>query len=234
MIVLLIKSDLIRRQPLARRACANCDCIDCQVMELRQRYAEFAGGKVYPGGVFGLIYCQHCNYTLPASRWNDDLHRDYVALKTGYKTPISYWKGAIITTIGLLVGTILIYGTLTIGNKQQTAALQQRQAATEVAMKQPTPGITLATIANGQPAYDVWRVSHVTNDAVWLKKYTRNRTLTDLYTETGWASLPDSDFSAEAIAYTRAGFAGKGLRRVEPMADKNKPYEGVILTILDN
>lgn len=35
--------------------CHNCHKTDSMDMELRQRYADFAGGKVYPNGVFGVV-----------------------------------------------------------------------------------------------------------------------------------------------------------------------------------
>lgn len=233
MIVLFIKSDLIRHQPLPGHPCPQCAKTDGMDMELRQRYAQFATMTVNPKGVFGLVNCLHCGYTLPASRWTDTLHQTYKALKAGYKTPLSYWKGTIGTAIGLAVGTILIYGILMVSGKQQTATIRQSQAATELAMKRPMPGITLASIANGRPTYDIWRVSHVSDDTVWLRKYTGNRTLTNFYQETGWASLPDANFSAAAVAYARAGFADKGLKRVEHRADKTRPYDGVIISVLN-
>ncbi|MCY7357258.1 MAG: hypothetical protein LH609_07255 [Rudanella sp.] len=233
MIVLFIKSDLIRHHPLPGHTCPNCHKTDGMDMELRQRYADFAGGKVYPIGVFGVINCLHCGYTLPASRWNERLHRVYKDLRASYKTPVSYWRGAIITVVGLVVGTLLIGGTLSFMGQSQRADIEQQQAAFATVLTTPTPGVTLATIENGQPTYDVWRVSHVNGETVWLKKYTGNRTLTDFYSETGWATAPDSDFSTEAIGYSRTGLAAKGLKCTSDMANKNKPYEAVILAVLD-
>lgn len=118
MIVLFIKSDLIRHQPLPGHPCPQCAQTDGMVMELRQRYAEFATMTVNPKGVFGVVHCLYCGYTLPASRWTDTLHRAYKTLKAGYKTPFSYWKGAIGTAIALVVGTILIYGSLMVLGRQ--------------------------------------------------------------------------------------------------------------------
>lgn len=203
-------------------------------LEFHQRYVDFAGAKINPRGVFGVVQCQHCGHILPASRWTNDLHRTYTVLKTGYKTPVSYWKGAIVTSIGFVVGTALLVGVLGFMSQTQRAKLDRQQVVSANAFNHPAPGLTIASIANGQPTYDVWRVSRVDGEAVWLKKYTGNRTLTNFYQETGWATLPDTDFSAEAIAYAKAGFSNKGLKRVENMADKNKPYEGVILAVLDN
>ncbi len=233
MIILFIKSDLIRHQSLPGHTCPNCHKTDGMDMELRQRYADFAEGKVYPKGVFGLVNCLHCGYTLPASRWDERLHRVYKTLKTSYKTPVSYWKGAIIAVVGLVVGTLLIVGTLSFMGQSQRADIDRQRTAFTTALTTPTPGVTLASIANGQPTYDVWRVSHVNGETVWLKKYTGNRTLTDFYSETGWATVPDSDFSIETIGYSRTKLAEKGLKRTADMANKNKPYDGVIIAVLD-
>ncbi len=233
MIVLFIKSDPIRHQLLPEIACPYCSQTGGMGLELHQRYVEFAGGKINPRGVFGVVQCRHCGHTLPASRWTNDLHRAFIALKTGYKTPIAYWKGAIVTSIGFMAGLVLLVGVLGFMGQAQRAELDRQAIITDNAFNHPAPGLTIASIANGQPTYDVWRVSRVSDDAVWLKKYTGSRTLTNFYSETGWATLPDRDFSAEATAYTKAGFTDKGLKRVETVADKNKPYDGVILAVLD-
>ena len=233
MTVLFIKSDLIRHQPLPGHACPNCGKTDGMTLELRQRYADFAEGKVYPKGVFGLVSCLHCGYTLPASRWNELLHRTYETLKTGYKTPLSYWRGAIIAVVGFTVGVVLLVGTLGFMGQSQRADIDKQQASFATALTAPTPGVTLASIANGQPTYDVWRVSKVSGETVWLKKYAGTRTLTNFYAETGWATLPDSEFSTEAVGYSQAALTEKGLKRAVDMANKSKPYDGVIIAVLD-
>lgn len=233
MIVLFIKSDLIRHQPLPGHTCPNCHRTDSMDMELRQRYADFAGGKAYPKGVFGLVNCLHCGYTLPASRWDDRLHRVYEDLKANYKTPFSYWRGTLITTIGLVVGTVLIVGFLTLSVSRQKADWEGRETVFKTAVTQPVPGVTLAAVEHGKPGYTIVRVSHVNGETVWLKKYMGNRTLTNFYTETGWAALPDSDFATEAVGYSRTVLANKGLKRTENVTNKNKAYEASIIAVLD-
>ncbi len=233
MIVLFIKSDLIRHQPLSGQACPNCMKADGMDMELHQRYAEFGTGKVYPKGVFGVVHCLHCGYTLPASRWTDALHQTYEQLKAGYKTPRTYWLGAIRTAIGFAVGVVLLVCTLSLMSKQSVADSEQRKLVSETAMTKPVAGITVASIANGQSTYDVWRVAHVDGDTIWLRKYVGSRTLTNFFTEMGWSSLPDGDFSSQSIAYSTAKFADKGLKRIEDVSDVTRPYDGIILAVLD-
>lgn len=233
MIVLFIKSDLIRHQALPGHTCPSCGKTDGMAMELHQRYAELGTGKVYPKGVFGVVHCLHCGYTLPASRWTDPLHQTYERLKVGYQTPRRYWSGAIRTSIGFAVGLVLFVGTLSFWGRQRTADVEQQQADFNKVLTRPTPGITLASIANGQPNYDVWRVGRVNGDTIWLSKYTGKRVLTNFFTETGWNTLPNSDFSSPSVAHSRTKFADKGLKRIEDVADLTKPYEGVVLAVLD-
>ena len=201
-------------------------------MELHQRYVEFAGAKINPRGVFGVVQCQHCGHTLPASRWTNDLHRTYEALKTGYKTPVSYWKGAIVTAVGLAVGTILITGFLGFSVNRQRADWDKRETAFETAIRQPVPGVTLAVVGNNT-GMAVWRVCRVSGETVWLRQYTGNRTLTNPYTETGWATLPDAAFATEAVGYAADIFAKKGLKRTTDLSNKSKPYDGMVFSLLD-
>ncbi|MBC8152584.1 MAG: hypothetical protein H7Z72_06700 [Bacteroidetes bacterium] len=233
MIVLFIKSDLIRHRPLPGHPCPQCAKTDGMAMELRQRYAEFATITVNPTGVFGLVNCLHCGYTLPASRWTDALHRTYKTLKAGYKTPLSYWKGAIGTAIGIVVGTVLIFGSLTLLGSQQQNDWKQREAIFAAALTRPISGVTLAAVEPGKPGYTIIRVSRVDGETVWLRKYIGDQTLTNFYTETGWSTRPASDFSTEAVGYSATAFAQKGLKRIEDLANQHKPYEAILIAVLD-
>ncbi len=232
MIVLFIKSDLIRHQLLPGHTCSACGKTNSLDMELHQRYAEFATGKVYPKGVFGVVQCLNCGHTLPASRWTDDLHRTYKQMKVNYKTPLSYWRGAIHTSLGFVLGVVLLVSVLSVAGKIQRTTINEQQHSFTVATSKPTPGITLATISNSQSRYDVWRVSRVNGDTVWLAKHIGNRTLTNFYAETGWSTLPDTEFSPDVVPYSATAFAQNGLKRIADMAHKTRPYEAIIVAVL--
>ncbi|MBO0929751.1 hypothetical protein [Fibrella aquatilis] len=233
MIVLFIKSDLIRHQSLPGHTCPNCRKTGEMDLELRQRYAEFATMTMNPRGVFGLAHCLHCGYILPASRWDEDLHRSYKALKAGYKTPLRYWQGAIRTAIGFVAGLVLLVGVLFFMGQSQRADFARRDAVFSEVLARPKPGTTLVVVGNNT-GMAVWRISRVGNGTVWLNNYVGNRVLANVYTETGWATLPDSDFSAEAVGYSAQIFAKRGLKQTADMANKTKPYDGTVFAVLDN
>lgn len=234
MIILFIKSDLIRSQPLGGHPCPNCGKSDGLVMELRQQYAEFSDTPVYPEKMFGVVQCQHCGQAIPASRWTDDLHRAYVTLKTGYKTPRTYWRGAIRTAIGFAVGLVLLVTTLSVWGHFQKIDIDKQQAIEKQAFEHPAPGLTLAGgTGSGNSGFDVWRVSRVDGGTVWLKKYTGNRVLTDFFTETGWNTLPDSDFAIEAVGYSATKFMDKCLMRPEAVGDYTKHCEFTVFAVLN-
>lgn len=234
MIILLIKSDLIKTQLLGGYPCPHCSQTNRLEMELRQRYAEFGIAKVYPKGVFGVAHCLHCGHTVPASRWTDDMHRAFISLKTGYKTPRHYWQGAIRTGIGFAVGLVLLVGTLSFMGRQQQADNDHRTALFASATQHPTPGVTLATITNGESAYRVWRVSRADAETVWLKPYAGTRQLTDLFTDSSWGAIPNSEFGPDDVAYSAPDLAkNRGLRRVEDATNRTKPYEAVVVSVLE-
>lgn len=232
MIVLLIKSDLIQTQSLVGQPCPHCQKTGGLIMALRQRYAEFAGGKVYPEGVFGVSHCNYCGYTIPASRWSENLHRMFVGMKADYRTPITYWKGAIRTAIGFSVGTVLLIGVLWVMGRQQRATAERDRIAVETVMNQPTPGVTLAITDGVSGLFDVWRVGRVDVNTVWLRKYVGDRKLANFYTETGWNALSDADFEGEGTAFSKQVFAKKGLKRVENLPNKTSSYEGYVMAVL--
>ena len=234
MIILFIKSDLIREQSMPGYPCPNCGRLGGMAMELRQRYAEFSTAKVYPKGVFGVVQCGYCAHTVPASRWTDDMHRTFVSLKTGYKTPLTYWQGAIRTGIGFAVGLMLLVSTLSFMGRQQQADNDHRAALFAAATQHPTPGVTLATITNGESTYRVWRVSRADAETVWLKPYAGTRKLTDIFTDKTWRAMPDSEFGPDAIGYSAPDFANnQGLRRMTDGANRAKPYEAVVVSVLE-
>ena len=233
MIVLFIKSDLIRSQVMGGYPCPNCGRTDSLEMELRQRYAEFGTAKVYPEGVFGVVHCLNCGQTIPASRWTDDLHRAFVSLKTGYKTPRKYWQGAIRTGIGFAVGLVLLVGTLSFIGQQQKTENEEKQKAWQAVLNQPKPGTTLAVgTGSGGGSFEVWRVSRAGDGVVWLKKYTGSRTLTDFFHETGWSTMPSSEFTDEALDYSAIKFADKCLMRSQDVGDLTKHCEYVLFSVL--
>ena len=234
MIVLFIKSDLIREQLMPGYPCPNCGRSGGMTMELRQRYAEFGTAKAYPKGVFGVVHCGHCGYTVPASRWTDDMHRAFVSLKTGYKTPRHYWQGAIRTGAGFAVGLVLLVGALSFMGGQQQADNDHRAALFASATQHPTPGVTLATITNGESTYRVWRVSRADAETVWLKPYAGTRQLTDIFTDKTWGVLPDSEFGSNAMGYSAPDLANnQGLRRMADATNGTKPYEAVVVSVLE-
>lgn len=234
MIVLLVKSDLIRTQLLGGYPCPQCGQTNALEMELRQRYTEFGIAKVYPKGVFGVIHCRHCGHTIPASRWTDDMHRAFVSLKMGYKTARQYWQGAIRTGTGFVVGLVLLVGTLSFMGRQQQADNDHRMALFASATQHPTPGVTLATIANGESVYRVWRVCRANAETVWLKPYAGTRQLTDLYTDKTWRAIPDSEFGPDVVPYSAPELAkNRGLRRMKEVANRTKPYEAVVVAVLE-
>ena len=234
MIFLFIKSDLIRSQPLVGHPCPNCGKTDGLVMELRQQYAEFADTPVYPEKVFGVVHCQQCEQAIPASRWTDDLHRAYVTLKTGYKTPRQYWRGAIRTATGFVVGLVLLIVVLNVWGHFQKIDIDKQQATEKQTFEHPMPGLTLAGgTGSGTSGFGVWRVSRVSDGTVWLKTYTGSRVLTNFYTETGWSDLPDSDFADEAVGYSVTKFRDKCLMRPEAVGDYTKHCEFTVFALLD-
>ncbi len=233
MIVLFIKSDLVRCHPLGGHPCPNCGNTNSLEMELRQRYAEFGTMSINPRGVFGVVQCLNCGHTIPASRWTDDMHRAFISLKNGYKTPRKYWNGLIQIGYGIVAFFVILGIWATILGQQMRADNDEKEKAWQAVLTQPKPGTTLAVGTGSDGSFEAWRVSRTTNGAVWLKKYTGSRTLTDFFHETGWNTLPDSEFTAEALDYSATKFADKCLMRSENVGNPNKHCEYVIFAVLD-
>lgn len=109
----------------------------------------------------------------------------------------------------------------------------KKQNAEKSALEHPKPGTTLA-VGNGVDRnFEVWRVSRMSDGTVWLKKYTGSRTLTDFFHETGWSTLPDGDFSNEAVGYSATKFADECLMRPANLNDLTKHCEYTIFAVLD-
>ena len=212
MIVLFIESDLIRSQSLPENACPNCGKSGGLEMELRQRYAEFSGARVYPKGVFGVVHCLRCGHVFPASRWTEVLHQRFVSLKSGYKTPRSYWQGLIRVGYGVVAFFLIFTFVMFQLGRQRQSENQANQQAWQSVLEHPRPGTTLA-VGPGDGSFAVFRVIRAGNGAVWLKKYVGERVLTDFFHETGWGAMPDSEFATEALEYSAAKFADKCLIR---------------------
>ncbi len=233
MIVLFIKSDLIKTQALGGYACPHCHQTTSLDMELRQRYAEFGTMSINPRGVFGVVHCLHCGHTIPASRWTDDMHRAFVRLKTGYKTPRKYWTGLVRIGYGVVAFFVLFsLVMIPLGWKQRTDN-EATAKAWQTVLNQPKPGMTLAVGNGSDSSFEAWRVSRTGDGVVWLKKYTGSRTLTDFFHETGWKTMPDSEFTAEALDYSAIKFADKCLMRSEAVGNPTKHCEYVIFGLLD-
>ena len=214
--------------------CPNCGKSDSLEMELRQQYAEFADGPVYPEKVFGVVHCLHCGQAIPASRWTDDLRQAYISLKGDYRTPRKYWRGAIRTATGFVVGLVLLVTVLSVWGHYQRIDIDKKQTVEKSAFEHPAPGLTLAGgTGSGPPSYEVWRVSRVGDGTVWLKKYTGSRVLTNFFTETGWNTLPNGDFADEAVGYSAPKFADKCLMRLENVGNLTKHCEYTIFAVLD-